>query len=148
MKFLFLSFVAIFFAFQNQDCLPYFEYDNNIFCKGQTKTLELIYSTHSIYGNSNKKIVDSLYLFLQEHQELKIEIAAYSNCRGSEKYNLRLTERKANQLKQFLIEKGINENRLIAKGYGRLLFKDCKDCSICKNEKVEITNGLIELIIL
>ncbi len=79
---------------------------------------------------------------------MKIEIAAYSICRGSEKYNLLFTERRANSIKQFLVNKGIGKNRLSAKGYGRFLFKDCPNCNECKNEKVDIANGLIEVIIL
>ena len=106
------------------------------------------YSTCNVYDDKNFAITDSLYFFLKKHQELKIEIAAYSICRGSERYNLALTERRAKQLKQFLVKKGIDENRLSAKGYGRFLFKDCQDCNGCKNEKVDIANGLIEVIIL
>ncbi|PIY10183.1 MAG: hypothetical protein COZ18_06580 [Flexibacter sp. CG_4_10_14_3_um_filter_32_15] len=59
-----------------------------------------------------------------------------------------LTERKANNIKQFLVNKGIDESRLSAKGYGRFLFKDCQDCNECINEKVEIANGLVEIKIL
>lgn len=146
MKFIFLLLSS--FILESQDCLPYFEYSDEFFCKGQTKTIDLRYRICSIYYDPNIAIADSLYFFLQEHQELKIEIAAYSNCRGSEEYNLRLTERKAKQLKFYLIQKGIAENRLLAKGYGEFLFKDCQDCNDCKNEKVEIANGLIEVKIL
>lgn len=147
MKYLFILLFLSFFSFQNQGCLPYFEYDDASFCKGQTKTLDLRYGTGESF-KSSITITDSLYFFLKKHQELKIEIAAYSICRGSEKYNLRLTDRKANSIKQFLVNKGIDENRISAKGYGRFLFKDCPDCNECKNEKVDIANGLVEVKIL
>ncbi|WP_338815210.1 OmpA family protein [Bernardetia sp. Wsw4-3y2] len=147
-----IPFIILFFGLilssSNQTHPASFSYDDEKFYKGQTKTLDLIYGTGETYQKRSIEIVDSLYFFLKKHQELKIEIAAYSICRGSERYNLALTERRARQLKQFLREKGIDENRLFAKGYGRFLFKDCQDCNECKEEKVEITNGLVEVILL
>ncbi|WP_338793607.1 OmpA family protein [Bernardetia sp. MNP-M8] len=147
-----IPFIILFFGLilnsSNQTHPASFSYDDEKFYKGQTKTLDLKQLSCRVYDNSNIIVIDSLYFFLKKHQELKIEIAAYSICRGSEKYNLLFTERRANSIKQFLREKVIDESRLFAKGYGRFLFKDCQDCNECKEEKVEITNGLVEVILL
>ncbi|WP_375563273.1 hypothetical protein ACE193_12225 [Bernardetia sp. OM2101] len=90
-----ILFIILFFGLilnsSNQTHPSSFSYDDEKFYKEQTKTLDLRYGTCNVYDDSNIAITDSLYLFLQKHQELKIEIAAYSICRGSEEYNLRLT---------------------------------------------------------
>jgi hypothetical protein len=59
-----------------------------------------------------------LLKFLQQHLNIRIEIQSYSNGIGEKKENLKITDSIANALKQYLIRKGINENRIEAKGFG------------------------------
>lgn len=45
------------------------------------------------------------------------EIAAHTDCRGSAAYSIRLSQKRAEAVRELLIFCGVNENRLIAKGY-------------------------------
>jgi OOP family OmpA-OmpF porin len=50
--------------------------------------------------------------------KVMIEVAGHTDSMGSEAYNLRLSQRRAETVRAYLIEKGIAADRLIAKGYG------------------------------
>ena len=50
--------------------------------------------------------------------DLTIEIQGHTDSIGAEKYNQGLSERRANTVKAYLVEKGIDENRLTTLGYG------------------------------
>jgi outer membrane protein OmpA-like peptidoglycan-associated protein len=45
-------------------------------------------------------------------------IAGHTDTVGSDDYNLRLSEKRAQAVREYLIEHGITSDRLIAKGYG------------------------------
>lgn len=47
-----------------------------------------------------------------------VEVQGHTDHRGSNPYNLRLSQRRANSTMNYLISKGISSTRLIAKGYG------------------------------
>ena len=55
---------------------------------------------------------------LAEKPELRVEIGGHTDNTGSEEYNLKLSEIRAQTVKNYLVSKGISGNRLIVKGYG------------------------------
>ena len=63
--------------------------------------------------------LDRVEKFLQDNQEVKVEISAYTDSIGSGEYNLTLSQKRAESVVGYLVSKGIPEVRLIAKGYGR-----------------------------
>jgi len=69
-----------------------------------------------------KTILDStLVLLMQRYPAIKVEIASHTDNVGDEKYNQRLSERRALGVMQYLVSKGISKSRLTAKGYGESL---------------------------
>ncbi|SFB13748.1 Outer membrane protein OmpA [Flavobacterium swingsii] len=68
---------------------------------------------------------------LNTNTEMKIVINAHTDARGSDKYNMILSDKRAQKAKEYLITKGINPDRLEAKGYGETkLLSNCKtNCS-------------------
>jgi len=48
----------------------------------------------------------------------KVEIQSHIDARGSSDFNMKLTQQRAESVRQYLIEKGISPERMIAKGYG------------------------------
>lgn len=63
-------------------------------------------------------ILDQLYNMLELNENLVVEINSHTDFRGSDKYNLNLSERRAQSCVNYLIERGIDQNRLVAVGYG------------------------------
>lgn len=73
-------------------------------------------------GNELNKVVE----LLNSNPKIKIEISAHTDSRGSDAYNDKLSQERAQSCVDFLSSKGINTSRLIAKGYGKkqLLISD------------------------
>ncbi|GEM_PF-6172804 len=74
---------------------------------------------------TDKITEDSFYFlnllanFLKKHPEIKkVEIQAYSDNQGPSLLNKKLTQKQAEAVKNYLVKMGIDEKRLIPKGYG------------------------------
>ena len=73
---------------------------------------------------------------LEEYPTMKIDIRSHTDSRASHAYNDRLSDRRAKSTRQWLIEQGIEADRLTAKGYGeRELVNDCADGVKCSEEE-------------
>ncbi|TND05075.1 MAG: OmpA/MotB domain-containing protein [Bacteroidetes bacterium] len=66
----------------------------------------------------SKKILDDLADFLTLNDNISVEISSHTDTRGSDSYNLRLSQARAKSCTDYLISKGIASDRLQDKGYG------------------------------
>lgn len=66
----------------------------------------------------SQKILDDLVAFLELNDNISVEIASHTDTRGSDSYNLTLSQARAKSCVDYLISKGIQADRLEAKGYG------------------------------
>lgn len=66
----------------------------------------------------SKIILDSLFSFFKINNAINIEIGSHTDSRGSDEYNLKLSQARAQSVVDYLIEKGIDKSRLEAKGFG------------------------------
>ena len=55
---------------------------------------------------------------LQNNPDMNVEIQGYTDTSGPESYNLKLSEKRAEVVKDYLVSKGIEANRLTIKGFG------------------------------
>ncbi|MCE3225882.1 MAG: putative outer membrane protein precursor, OmpA family [Bacteroidetes bacterium] len=63
--------------------------------------------------------LDRLYELLKENKKVKVEIGGHTSLnRSSEKWNMDLSSNRANAVKEYLVKKGIADNRITSKGYG------------------------------
>ncbi len=62
--------------------------------------------------------LDRLVELLAKNPRLKVEVSAHTDNVGSDAYNTKLSERRAQSVVNYLTEKGIKPEALIAKGYG------------------------------
>jgi outer membrane protein OmpA-like peptidoglycan-associated protein len=62
--------------------------------------------------------LDRVVTLLAENPTLRIEIAAHTDNVGNAKYNMKLSENRALSVLNYLVDSGVDESRLIAKGYG------------------------------
>ncbi len=61
------------------------------------------------------------------------------DSRGSKGYNLKLSQRRANSLRNYLINKGnIAPSRVSADGYGEYILNECVDGVDCTESKHEV----------
>lgn len=66
----------------------------------------------------SKEVLDSILIFFKENPDLTIEIGSHTDSRGSDSYNLKLSQARAQSVVDYLIEKGVSTEKLSAKGYG------------------------------
>ncbi|MBQ8360476.1 MAG: OmpA family protein [Bacteroidaceae bacterium] len=62
--------------------------------------------------------LDSLVVLLNDNPNVTIELSAHCDYKGSDAYNLRLSQKRAETVVNYLIAGGISPDRLVAKGYG------------------------------
>lgn len=75
----------------------------------------------------------------KENPDLKIEIWGHTDSRGDEDYNLRLSHRRANKVKEFMVKNGIPDTRINSTGYGesKPIASNDTDEGRIKNRRVE-----------
>jgi OOP family OmpA-OmpF porin len=62
--------------------------------------------------------LEQLRKLMIENATIKIELSSYTDNVGSDEYNLKLSQARAQSVVDYLISKGISKERLEAKGYG------------------------------
>ena len=79
--------------------------------------------------------LDELVENLDLNPEIRIQMASHTDCRGNNKYNEDLSQKRAQSAVDYLISKGIDPGRLSAKGYGESQPEvDCI-CARCTEEQ-------------
>ncbi|MGB0883678.1 MAG: OmpA family protein [Flavobacteriales bacterium] len=86
--------------------------------------------------SSMKTIDELLYPVLIKNPNVRVEIASHTDSRGKNSSNQLLSNRRAKSVVDYLVAKGINPNRLIAKGYGETRLKNkCADGVQCSERE-------------
>lgn len=75
--------------------------------------------------------LDKLVMVMKNNDKIVVMAKSHTDNRGSDRYNLSLSDRRAKSTVQYVISKGIAANRISGKGMGELEPKvDCgKDCT-------------------
>jgi len=81
--------------------------ENVLFERGQDVLLQ-----------SSYKELDKLVEFMTENPKIEIELSGHTDNSGNAALNLELSEKRVLKVKQYLVEKGIVEVRIVGKGYG------------------------------
>lgn len=85
-----------------------------------------IFVLENIYFDYNESYIradaaielDKLVTLLNDNTDLKIEMGSHTDSVASDAYNIELSQRRAESTVTYLIKKGIDPARLVAKGYG------------------------------
>ncbi len=64
-----------------------------------------------------------VYELMTEYPDMKIELSSHTDNRGNDRYNLDLSQRRAESARRWLVRKGISRDRIDAKGYGESVPK-------------------------
>ena len=71
----------------------------------------------------SKKALDEMIKMLNDNPNVTIELGAHTDRKGTDQYNERLAQRRAQSVVDYLIAGGIAQDRLEAKGYGESVPK-------------------------
>lgn len=76
--------------------------------------------------------LDKVVKLLNTYPNLNIELGAHTDARGSDDYNLSLSGKRAFSARQYLLDKGIPQERITSKGYGETqLLNACQNNIKC-----------------
>lgn len=95
--------------------------DKSKLSKGQIIRLENISfeADSSTVKGLSQTVLNELAAFLKKNKGIKIEVGGHTNSIPEKEYCDSLSSARANSVRDFLIKKGISENRLTAYGYGK-----------------------------
>lgn len=65
-----------------------------------------------------RSMLDASAATLRRHPDLRVDIVGFADSRGPESYNLRLSERRAEAVRDYLQQAGVDAARLTARGTG------------------------------
>ncbi len=76
-----------------------------------------------------KPVLDSLVMIMNDNPEIFIELGSHTDSRDTEEYNRDLSRRRAISAVKYIIDNGIDSDRITAKGYGEsvLLIRNAKN---------------------
>ncbi|MCH7973165.1 MAG: OmpA family protein [Bacteroidetes bacterium] len=122
-----------------------------VFSADQMKrTLDSL-GTISIYGinfdtakdrlkQGAEKVLIEIVKLMKNYPELRIEIQGHTDNVGSANYNLNLSNKRADTVKDYLLLFGVEKTRMIAKGYGlsKPIVSNDTEEGRAKNRRVEL----------
>ena len=85
--------------------------------------------------------LDRILPYFKKFPNLKIEISGHTDNKGSDEYNLNLSQGRSQSVVDYLISQGIESYRLSAQGYGESSPIDTNDTDEgrANNRRVEFT---------
>ena len=66
-----------------------------------------------------KPILDEAARILKENPSINVQVQGYTDAIGSVEYNLKLSDRRAATVKNYLVAQGVSASRLTTKGFGK-----------------------------
>ena len=90
-------------------------------------------------GDSAKKNLNALVRVLNAHPNTNIEIQGHTDSRGTDDYNMALSQRRANTVRDYLASQGIASDRMTTKGFGESApgYTNDTDEGMAQNRRVE-----------
>ncbi|MBK9727496.1 MAG: OmpA family protein [Saprospiraceae bacterium] len=73
---------------------------------------------------------------MDKYSDMVIELSSHTDSRGDDNYNEKLSQRRANSAKKWLVGKGVTAARIVAKGYGEdKILNNCTNGEDCTEEE-------------
>jgi outer membrane protein OmpA-like peptidoglycan-associated protein/tetratricopeptide (TPR) repeat protein len=70
-----------------------------------------------------KSIIDTtIFFIMSDTPDIIVELSSHTDSCGTDAYNMKLSQSRAESVVKYLVEKGIEKSRLLPKGYGETRF--------------------------
>jgi len=103
-------------------------------CRLDLQPIYFDFDKHNIRPDAEVELAKILEA-MKEYPQLNIHIESHTDSRGDDAYNMQLSERRAKSTLEWLVDKGIDRDRLSSKGYGESqLVNDCSNDVNCSEE--------------
>ena len=82
------------------------------------------------------KLLDKIVGVLKEHPHTTLNVGTHSDSRGSSEYNIKLSQKRSDAVRNYLVRSGITESRIQSKWFGeQLVINRCSDGVMCPEEE-------------
>lgn len=86
--------------------------------------------------DGSKQDLEQVLTTLKDNPKATILIKSYADCRGGSSYNVSLSKERSSSVKQYLISKGVKDNRITTKSLGATSFvNNCYKPELCSEEE-------------
>jgi len=87
----------------------------------------------------SKTVLDGVAAGLKSDPDMRVELAGHTDSKGSDAYNKKLSQSRADSVKAYLVSQGVASTRLVAKGYGEVapVASNDTDDGRAQNRRVE-----------
>ncbi len=90
----------------------------------------------SLIRSEAGRILDNLVNVMSQNPTLRIELSSHTDSRGKDAYNMRLSQQRADAAVNYLVNKGVERSRMVAKGYGETrLLNNCGNGVQCSEDE-------------
>jgi outer membrane protein OmpA-like peptidoglycan-associated protein len=102
-------------------------------------------NSHKILGNTANATVNKIYALLKKNEVLHVNIQGHTDNVGGDAFNMTLSYRRAVEIYNLLIAKGVKADRISYEGYGksRPIATNETEAGKLKNRRVEIEIEMI-----
>lgn len=80
------------------------------------------YDSYYFQEKDNPQL-EKLVTFLKDNQNIRVELRSHCDDRGTDVYNLRLSQKRSNFVIEYLTAKGIPSEQIEGRGYGKFILK-------------------------
>lgn len=82
--------------------------------------------------------LDKLVKIMIDNPKIRIELSSHTDSRGSDKYNMTLSQKRAQSAVDYIVSKGVSKDRIYAKGYGETqTLNRCTNGVKCSEEEFQ-----------
>lgn len=86
-----------------------------------------------------KKAIDKVVQLMKKYPDMVVEVGTHSDIRGNNRYNLELSQKRADAVRIYFMENGIEPDRISSTGYGETQpLIPCKTEDTCSEEQHEL----------
>lgn len=120
------------------------KYASEITSEISSKSYSIVFETGSAnIRSSSYKLLNEIFESAVVAEGLKVGVYGHTDNAGSDAINLPLSEQRANAVRNYLLKKGLGENRVEAKGFGsaKPIADNDTETGKSKNRRVEIVLG-------
>lgn len=128
-----------------------YDRDRNLFvnieiCAQETKCGEGIALENILYNldkfnirEDAKPELNKVVRFMEDNPGVKVELGSHTDSRGSDSYNQKLSQNRAQSAVDYITSRGISSARISAKGYGEsVLLNKCADGVPCSEQEQQV----------
>lgn len=107
----------------------------------QTDSITVVENIYFDYGSwelldAAKITLDKVVKVMKADPTITIDISAFTDSRGTDEFNMNLSQKRAQAAVDYIVSKGIDKKRITGKGYGESkILNKCKDGTDCSDEE-------------